>query len=160
MDGGNKLNLIYTDTVRKMGTDPPWIKPNNTSFKGIIPAIKAQCSGTITLEVVFGSPNNFRSEDLIFDNVPFHIGYHALAGHTTFARFNVVPHYAYLKIKMSGPKGVITVSGNTECSIRTEEQTAALAAEVQAAEEAPRSVKATNTQSSVKCLRGVSFASM
>ena len=32
---------------------------------------------------------------------------------------------------MPGPRGVITVNGNTERSLRTEEHTAALAAEVQ-----------------------------
>ena len=48
-----------------------------------------------------------------------------------FVRFNVVPHYAYLKLKMPGPRGVITVNGNTERSLHTEEHTAALAAEVQ-----------------------------
>ena len=42
-----------------------------------------------------------------------------------------MPHYAYLKLKMPGPRGVITVNGNTECSLRTEEHTATLAAEVQ-----------------------------
>ena len=47
-----------------------------------------------------------------------------------FARFNAVPHYAYLKLKMPGPRGVITVNGNMECSLQTEEQTAALVAEV------------------------------
>ena len=48
-----------------------------------------------------------------------------------FARFNAVPHYAYLKLKMPGPRGVITVNGNTERSLRTEEHTTALAAEAQ-----------------------------
>ena len=42
-----------------------------------------------------------------------------------------MPHYAYLKLKMPGPRGVITVNGNTERSLRTEEHTVALAAEVQ-----------------------------
>ena len=42
-----------------------------------------------------------------------------------------MPHYAYLKLKMSGPRGVITVNGNTERSPRTEEHTAAQAVEVQ-----------------------------
>ena len=87
--------------------------------------------GSITLEVVFGSPDNFRSEELIFDIVPFRSGYHALLGRTAFARFNAVPHYAYLKLKMPGPRGVITINGNTERSRRTEEHTAALAAEAQ-----------------------------
>ena len=81
--------------------------------------------------MVFGSLVNFQGEELIFDIVPFRSGYHALLGRTAFARFNAVPHYAYLKLKMPGPRGVITVNGNTECSLRTEEHTAALAAEAQ-----------------------------
>ena len=81
--------------------------------------------------MVFGSPDNFRSEELIFDIVPFRSGYHALLRRTAFARFNAVPHYPYLKLKMPGPRGVITVNGNTERSLRTEEHTAALAAEAQ-----------------------------
>ena len=81
--------------------------------------------------MVFGCLDNFQSEDLIFDIVPFCSGYHALLGRTAFARFNAVPHYAYLKLKMPGPRGVITVNGNTERSLRTEEHTMALAAEAQ-----------------------------
>ena len=87
--------------------------------------------GLITLEVVFGSPDNFRSEELIFDIVPFRSGYHALLVRTAFARFNAVPHDAYLKLKMPGPCGVIIVNGNTDRSLRTEEHTADLTAEVQ-----------------------------
>ena len=82
------------------------------------------------LEVVFGSLDNFWSKDLIFDIAPFRSGYHALLGRTAFTRFNAVPHYAYLKLKMPGPRGVITVNGNMECSLRTEEHTTALVAEV------------------------------
>ncbi|XP_073358089.1 uncharacterized protein [Aegilops tauschii subsp. strangulata] len=118
MDEGSSLNLIYADTVRKMGIDPSRIKPSNTTFKGVIPGVEARCTGTVTLEVVFGSPDNFRSEDLIFDIAPFRNGYHALLGRTTFAKFNAVPHYAYLKLKMPGPSGVITINDNTERSLR------------------------------------------
>ena len=87
--------------------------------------------GSITMEVVFESPDNFRSKELIFDIVPFRSGYHALLGQTAFARFNAVPHYTYRKLKMPGPRGVITVNGNTEHSLHTKEHTVALAAEVQ-----------------------------
>ena len=45
-----------------------------------------------------------------------------------FARFNAVLHYAYLKLKMPGPRGVITVNGNTERSLRVEEYETAPAA--------------------------------
>ena len=81
--------------------------------------------------MVFGSPDNFQSEKLIFDIAPFCSGYHALLGRTAFAGLNVVPHYAYLKLKMPGPSSIITVNGNIERSLRTEEHTVALAAEVQ-----------------------------
>ena len=131
MDGGTSLNLLYQDTVRKMGIDLSRIKPTKTTFKGVIPSVEACCTSSITLEVVFGSPNNFQSEYLILDIVPFPSGYHALLGRTAFARFNAVPHYAYLKLKMPGPRGVIIVSGNMERSLCTEEHTATLAAEVQ-----------------------------
>jgi hypothetical protein len=136
VDRGSSLNLIYADTIRKMGIDSSRIKPSTTTFKGVIRGVEACCRGTMTLEVVFGSPENFRSEELIFDIVPFRSGYHTLLGRTAFARFNTAPHYAYLKLKMQGANDVITVNGNTEHSLRTEEQTAAFAAEVQASEEA------------------------
>ena len=42
-----------------------------------------------------------------------------------------MPHYAYLKLKMPSPRGVIIVNGNTKCFVRTEEHIAALAAELQ-----------------------------
>ena len=129
MDGGSSLNLLYQDTVRKMGIDPSRIKPTKTTFKGVILGVEARRTGSITLEVVFGSPDNCRSGELIFDIVPFRSGYHALLGRTAFARFNAVPHYAYLKLKMPGPRGVITVNGNTQCSLHTEERIAAPVAE-------------------------------
>ena len=97
MDGSSSLNLLYQDTVRKMGIDPSRIKPTNTTFEGVIPGVEASCTGLVTLEVVFGSPDNFRSEELIFDIVPFRSGYHALLGRTAFAKFNAVPHYAYAR---------------------------------------------------------------
>ena len=128
MDGGSSLNLIYQDTVRKMGIDPTRISQSNTTFKGVIPGVEARCTGSLVLEVVFGSPDNFRSEKLIFDIAPFRSGYQALLGRTAFARFNAIPHYASLKLKMPGPRGIITISENTECFSRTEEDAAALTA--------------------------------
>ena len=73
MDSGSSLNLLYQDTVRKMGIDPSRIKPTKTTFKGVIPGVEANYTGSVTLEVVFGSPDNFRSEELVFDIVPFRV---------------------------------------------------------------------------------------
>ena len=67
MDGGSSLNLLYQDTMRKMGIDPTRIKPTQTTFNGVIPGVEAHYTGSITLEVVFRALDNFRSEELIFD---------------------------------------------------------------------------------------------
>ena len=128
MDSDSDLNLIYQDTVRKMGIDPTKISHQTTTFKGVIPGLEARCTGSLLLEVVFGSPDNFRSERLTFYIAPFRSGHQALLGRTDFARFNAIPHYAFLKLRMPSPCGIITVSGNTECSLRAEEYVAALAA--------------------------------
>ena len=153
MDGGSSLNLLYQDTVCKMGIDPSRIKPTKTTFKGVIPGVEANCIGSVTLEVVFGSPDNFRSEELIFDIVPFRIGYHALLGRTTFAKFNMVPHYAFLKLKMPGPRGVIIVNGNMERSLCTEEHTTTLAAKVQGGLIKPNTTSAVKPPDTVKRVR-------
>ena len=59
MDGGISLNLLYQDTVCKMGIDPSRIKPTKTTFKGVIPGVEACCMGSIALEVVCRSSDNF-----------------------------------------------------------------------------------------------------
>ena len=110
-----------------MGIDPTRISQSNTTFKGVIPGPEARCTGSLVLEVVFGSPDNFRSEKLTFDIAPFRSGYQALLGRAAFARFNAVPHYTSLKLKMPGPCGIITISGNIERALRVEERVAALA---------------------------------
>ena len=128
MDGGSSLNLIYQDIVRKMGIDPTKIRRSNATFKGVTPGPGAHCMGSLLLEVIFGFPDNFRSENLTFHIAPFQSGYQALLGREAFARFNAIPHYASLTLKMPGPRGIITVNGNTERSLRAEESATALAA--------------------------------
>lgn len=156
MDGGSNLHLLYQDTIRKMGIDPSRIKPTTTTLKGAVPGVEAHCTGSITLEVVFGSPNNFRSEGLTFDIVPFRGSYHALLGHTAFAHFNAVPLYARAKLKMPGPRGVITINGNTKHSLRTEDHTTAITVEVQNGLIKPHISSAIKPPVSIKWNRSIS----
>ena len=72
--------------------------------------------GTIQLDVTFGDAKHFLTETIEFEVVDWKSQYHAILGRPAFARFMVVPHYAYLKLKMPGPKGVITVNGNFQRS--------------------------------------------
>ena len=127
MDDDSSINLIYQDTVRRMGIGPSRIRQSNTTFEGVIPGIAAYGRGSVVLEVTFGSPGNSRSEELLFTIAPFQSNYHALLGRTAFARFNALPHYGHLTLKMPGPRGVITVSGITEHPSSAEEHAMALA---------------------------------
>ena len=107
---------------------PTKICHSSTTLKGVTPGPGAHCTGSLLLEVIFGSPDNFRSKNLTFNIAPFQSGYQALLGREAFARFNAIPHYASLTLKMPGPRGIITVNGNIERSLRAEESAAALAA--------------------------------
>ena len=112
MDGGSDLNLLYQDTIRKMGLNPAIICHGNTSFQGVTPGPDTHSMGSISLEVMFGSPDNFRSEKLTFHITPFKSSYQALLGREDFTRFNAIPHYASLTLKMPGPRGIISLQGN------------------------------------------------
>jgi hypothetical protein len=67
--------------------------------------------GRIELEVLFGGKDNHHREPIWFEVVDLNSPYHALLGQPALAKFMAVPHYAYLKMKLPGPRGVITVTG-------------------------------------------------
>ena len=50
----------------------------------------------------------------MFEVVDFHSAYHAILGRSAYARFMARPCYVYLKLKISGPRGVITVTGSRQ----------------------------------------------
>jgi len=70
--------------------------------------------GRIDLPVCIGTAANFRKETLTFEVVGFRGTYHAIIGRPGYAMFMAIPNYTYLKLKMPGPKGVITVSSSYE----------------------------------------------
>ncbi|KAK1683286.1 hypothetical protein QYE76_044134 [Lolium multiflorum] len=96
-----------------MGLTTDMLKESDTGFHGIIPTRPAYPLGKISLDVVFGTPSNFRKEKLEFEVVDWESQYHAILGRPAFAKFMAIPHYAYLKLKMPGNNGTeITVHGS------------------------------------------------
>jgi hypothetical protein len=65
----------------------------------------------INLDVIFGTPANFRKEKIKFEVVNWPSQYHAILERPTFAQFMAIPHYAYLKLQMPGNRGALTISG-------------------------------------------------
>jgi hypothetical protein len=131
MDGGSSLNILYARTLRLLGIGLDQMRPSTTPFHGVALGKRVQPLGQIDLPVWFGTPDNFRKETLTFEVVGFRSTYHAILRRPCYAKFMVVPNYTYLKMKMSGPKGVSSVGSLIEhafdCDVECVEHAEALA---------------------------------
>ena len=52
-----------------------------------------------------------------------------MLGREAFTIFQAIPHYGYMKLKMPGPNGIITLASDPDTALRAENKTAALALE-------------------------------
>jgi hypothetical protein len=131
MDGGGSLNILYAHTLLLLGIGLDQLQPSTTPFHGVAPGKHVQPLGQTDLPVWFGTPDNFRKETLTFEVVGFRGTYHTILGRPCYAKFMAAPNYTYLKMKMPGPKGVITVGSSIEhafnCDIKCVEHVEALA---------------------------------
>src|ERR1044072_8071692 len=112
MDGGRSLNIIFVSTLHKILIPRSVWKKSSTVIHGVVPGEAATSLGVIELEVVFGSRRNVARQTLEFEVLDWPSQYHAILGRPAFAQFMAVPHYAYLKLKMPGSTGVITINGS------------------------------------------------
>ena len=127
---------MYAHTLELMGIGLNKLRPNKSPFHGATPwGKRVQPHGQIDLPNCFGTAANFRKEVLTFEVVGFWGAYHAILGRPCYAKFMAIPNYTYLKLKMPGPKGVITIGSSFEhayeCDVECVEH-----AEAQAEDEA------------------------
>ena len=123
MDGGSGLNILYANTLELLELDQSRLRGGAAPFHGVVPGKRTRPLGRIDLPVCFGTPSNYCKETVTFEVVGFKGTYHAILGHPCYAKFVAVLNYTYLKLKMPGPKGVITVEStykhaydcNVEC---------------------------------------------
>jgi hypothetical protein len=135
MDGGASLNIMYLETLERMNLTKEQLKHSNTEFHGVVPGKKANSLGSITLPVAFGDVHNFREEKITFEVVPFKSSYHVIFGRPTYHKFHARACYIYNKLKIPGPKGMITVSGDYKKAHECELGEAAFAESVISGEE-------------------------
>jgi len=110
MDGGSGLNIMYAKMLDAKGISRSRIRSTGAPFHGIMPGKQAMPLGQIDLPITFGNPSNYRTETLTFEVVGFHGTYHTILGCPCYTKFMAVPNCTYLKLKMLGPQGVITIS--------------------------------------------------
>ena len=110
MDGRSGLNIMYTKMLDVMGVDQTCLRPTRAPFHSIMPGKQAMPLEQINLPVTFGAQFNYRTETLTFELVGFPKTFHTILGCPCYAKFMAIPNYTYLKLKMLGPHGVITIS--------------------------------------------------
>jgi hypothetical protein len=113
IDGGARLNIIFSKTLRKMGLDfAGLITPTGIPFYEIVPGKAAMSLRQITLLVTSGTEVNYRTKFIQFEVADFETSYHAILGRPALAKFMAIPHYPYLLLKMPEPHGILSLRGN------------------------------------------------
>jgi hypothetical protein len=109
MDGGSGINMLYASTLDNMGILRSKLRPSTTPFHGVVPGMEALPIGQIDLPITFGMVQIFRTETLTLEVVGSLGTYHAILGMRAYTKFMAVPNYTYLKLKIPGPEGIITM---------------------------------------------------
>jgi hypothetical protein len=81
----------------------------------------------VTLPVTYGDASNYRIETLTFEVVYFSGPYQVILGWSCYVKFMANPSYAYLKLKVPGPTGAITLEANTQRALDCEQNNIELA---------------------------------
>jgi hypothetical protein len=113
IDGGAGLNIIFSETLRKMGLDfAGLITPTGVPFYGIVLGKAAMPLRQITLPVMFETQTNYRTKFIQFEVADFETSYHGILGRPALAKFMAIPHYPYLLLKMLGPHRILSLRGD------------------------------------------------
>jgi hypothetical protein len=126
IDGGNSLNIIFTETLRKMDFDFNKMTACDEPFYGVVPDKDAYPIGRVCLPVTFGTKENFHTEYLTFEVADFRSSYHTILGQPMLAKFMAIPHNTYLIMKMPTPNGIISVLRDIMVSYNCESATVEL----------------------------------
>ena len=68
-DEGSGINIIFSDTLRRMNRSVDNLPPSSNTFHGIVPGKAILPKGTIQLDVTFGDATHFRTETMEFEVV-------------------------------------------------------------------------------------------
>jgi hypothetical protein len=110
VDGGSSTDVIFADAYAKMELPTLALTQAPASLRGF-GGEAVQVLGQVQLAVAFGTDENRREEQILFDVVDIPYNYNAIFGRATLNKFEAISHHNYLKLKMPGPTGVIVVKG-------------------------------------------------
>jgi hypothetical protein len=119
-DNGASLNLLMRKTFIEMGHKLSDLTLVHDTLHGIIPGQASTPIGCINMKVSCGTWENKHRKMLMFEVASFDIGYNCIIGRPFLLRFMAVIHTTYATIKMSGPRGVITLKSDQRGAIAYE----------------------------------------
>jgi hypothetical protein len=120
------LNIIFTETLRKMEFDFNKMTACDEPFYRVVPGKAAYPTGRVCLPVTFDTEENFFTEYLTFEVADFRPSYHAILGRPMLAKFMAIPHHTYLIMKMPAPNGILSVLRDIMVSYNCESATVEL----------------------------------
>jgi hypothetical protein len=120
------LNIIFTETLRKMEFDFNKMTACDEPFYRVVPGKAAYPTGRVCLPVTFDTEENFFTEYLTFEVADFRPSYHAILGRPMLAKFMAIPHHTYLIMKMPAPNGILFVLRDIMVSYNSESATVEL----------------------------------
>ena len=97
IDGGSSINILYRDTMTKLGLKAEDLEPTRTVFHDIVPSLSCSPIGWVRLDVLFGDSSHFWREPIWFEVVDLSSAYHALLGRPTLAKFMAVCYILSLR---------------------------------------------------------------
>ena len=98
IDGGSSINLISTKLMSKLQITEACLAPTGP-FQGINLGT-TQPLGKISLLVTFGTKENYRTGNIIFDVADIAMPYNGILGRPALAKFMAVIHHAYNSLKI------------------------------------------------------------
>jgi hypothetical protein len=142
IDIGAGLNVINHAAFKQLQIPGSRLGPS-CPFSGVGPQ-PVYPLGSIALPVTFGTEENFRMENVVFDvaNLPFN----AIIGRPALYRFMAIAHYGYLVLKMPSPTRVLTVQGDRATALAAVEKLHALVAETARPDDGGRNPSTSGTK--------------
>jgi hypothetical protein len=123
IDSRASLNLMMRKTFIDMGLMLSDLTPIHDTLHGIILGQASTPIGCIDLEVSCGTEKNKRREMLMFEVASFNIRYNCILGRPFLLRFMAVIYTTYATIKMTDPRGVITLKSDQRDALACENAT-------------------------------------
>jgi hypothetical protein len=148
IDGGAGLNVISHAAFKQLQISGSHLGPSRP-FSGVGPQ-PVYPLGSIALPITFGTQENFRTKNVVFDVAEVNLPFNAIIGRPALYRFMAIAHYGYLVLKMPSPTGVLTVQGDRAAALAAIEKLHALAAETARPDDGGRNPPTAGTKAPLK----------